>query len=255
MLIDLSGKVALVTGSSRGIGRVCALELARSGADVVVSYHSQAAMADAVVAEIAADGHRAVARQADVGRREDCAALVECAVEQFGRLDIVVLNAYRDIRKPVLETTPEDVATTWNSTLWHGFHLSQLAAQQMVAQGQGGRLIFISSVHAHSPYSPALAYNTAKAGLNHMAKSLAVELAEHQILCNSVEPGWIDTEGERVYYTEEELRERGRELPLGRLGTGQDIANLVTFLASEQAAYITGAVLRVDGGYVLPRLR
>ncbi len=254
MQIDLSGKVALVTGSSRGIGRACAVELGRSGADVVVNYHSHAEGAEQAAAEIRAFGRRAVVVAADVSTRDGCQEVVDAATGELGRLDITVINAYRSIRKPTVAMTPEEVAVTWDSILWQAFHLGQLSARVMQQQGQGGRLIFMSSVHALMAYPTSMAYNTAKAGMNHMARTMAIELAADQILCNAVEPGWIDTDGERRYYTEEQLAEMGRDLPLGRLGKPEDIAHMVVFLASDQAAYITGSVLRVDGGFVLPRL-
>ena len=253
MIIDLAGKVAVVTGSSRGIGRACAEALGASGAHVVVNYYSHADEAQAAVETIQRHGAEAVAVQADVATREGCARLVDTAVERFGRLDIAVANAYRSVRKPAVELSPADVAVTWDATLWHTFHLAQLAARVMQRQGEGGRLLFISSVHAFCAYPTAMPYNVAKAGLNHMARSLAGELAGDGILCNSIEPGWINTPGELQFSTEEELREAGRSVPVGRLGRPDEVADLVVFLASDRAAYITGSVLRIDGGFVLPR--
>lgn len=253
MQIDLTGKVAVVSGSSRGIGRACAVELARSGADVVVNYHRSAADAESCADEIRSFGRRAVVVQADVGTREGCAALIDAATDQLGRLDIVVANAVKSIRKPAVELAVEEVKETWDTILWHCFHLAQLGARVMQAQGEGGRILFISSVHAFMAYPTSLAYNTGKAGVNHMAKTLAIELAPDQILCNSIEPGWIDTSGERTFYTEAELAEMGKDLPLGRLGRPEEIAHMVVFCASDKGAYITGSVLRVDGGFVLPR--
>jgi glucose 1-dehydrogenase len=254
MQIDLSGKVAVVTGSSRGIGRACAVELGRSGADVVVNYHTHADEGESAAAEIRGFGRRAVAVGADVSTRGGCEKLMGAAADQFGRLDILVANAYRSVRKPVVDLTPEDVAVTWDSVLWQCFHTSQLAARQMLAQGEGGRIIFISSVHASAAYPTAMPYNTAKAGINHMARTLAAELAQDLILVNSVEPGWIDTPGERNFSTEESLLEAGKGVPVGRLGKPEEIGWLVVFLASDKASYITGSVLRADGGYVLPRV-
>ncbi|NUP98342.1 MAG: SDR family oxidoreductase [Armatimonadetes bacterium] len=253
MQIDLSGKVALVTGSSRGIGRSCAVELARSGADVVVNYFASAAEAEETAETIRGCGRRAVVVQSDIKTREGCQKLVDAATGELGRLDICVANAYQSVRKPAVELTPADVAVTWDSILWQAFHLSQLSAQVMQQQGDGGRIIFISSVHAYMAYPTSLAYNTAKAGMNHMAKTLAIELAGDGICVNSIEPGWINTAGERQYYSEEELAEMGKDLPLKRLGRPEEIAWMTVFLASDRADYITGSVLRVDGGFVLPR--
>ncbi len=119
-------------------------------------------------------------------------------------------------------------------------------------QGEGGRLIFISSVHAFQPYPTSMAYNTAKAGINMMAQTFATELARERILANVIEPGWIDTPGERTFFTEEQIRAEGEKLPLGRLGRAEEIGYMAAFLASSYADYITGSVLRVDGGFVLP---
>ena len=253
MVVDLQGKVAVVSGSSRGIGRACAVEMGRSGADMVVNYRSHPDDAEAAAAEIREAGSKAVVVQADVGTREGCATLIDAATSEFGRLDVVVANAVQSIRKPVLELTDEDVAKTWETSLWHSFRLAQLGAQVMRDQGDGGRLIFISSVHAFQAYPTSMAYNTAKAGINMMAQTFAGELTGDGILANVIEPGWIDTPGERVFYTERELIEEGKKIPLGRLGRAEEIAWMAVFLASDKADYITGSVMRVDGGFVLPR--
>lgn len=253
MVIELKGKVAVVSGSSRGIGRACAVEMGRAGAAVVVNYRSHAADAESAAEEIRKAGGEAVVVQADVCDRAGCEALVDAAVASFGRLDIAVANAVQSIRKPALELTTDDVAKTWAASLWHSFHLAQRSAQVMQQQGDGGRLIFISSVHAYQAFPTSMAYNTAKAGINMMAQTLATELAEDGILSNIIEPGWIDTPGERTFYTEAELRAEGNKLPLGRLGRSEEIAYLAVFLASRYADYITGSVMRVDGGFVLPR--
>jgi glucose 1-dehydrogenase len=122
----------------------------------------------------------------------------------------------------------------------------------MVRQGEGGKIVNISSVHAFIPFPRSTAYNTAKAGINHMGHTIAAELIRHRINVNTIEPGWIDTPGERQYATDEEIREGGSRLPWGRLGTIEDIGQAAAFLCSPAADYITGAVLRVDGGFWLP---
>ena len=251
-MVDLSGKVALVTGSSRGIGRGCALEMARVGADVVVNYHTHADEAEGVVKEIRSLGRRSIAVQADVSDRMAVEMLVTAAVDRLGRLDILVSNAYYSKREPLLEMSVEGMEDTLAVTLWGGFHAAQFAARQMVGQGQGGSLLFITSVHAFIPFADHLAYNTAKAGTNHMAATMAGELGPHRIRVNVIEPGWIDTPGERKYRTEDELREAGAKLPWGRLGRPDEIGKAAAFLCSDAASYITAAVLRVDGGFWLP---
>ena len=251
--MKLADRVTLVTGASRGIGRGCALEMAREGADVVVNYRSHPGEAADVVAEIRGLGRQAIAFGADVGDRAAVDAMVAATVAEFGRLDILVNNAAFSIRKPFLEYSVEEFASVLQVAMWSVFHCSQAAARHMVARGGGGKIVVISSVHAFIPFRNSLPYNTAKAGINHMAFSIAGELAPHQINVNVIEPGWTDTPGERRYYTEEELRAGGAKLPWGRLGRPEEIGKAAVFLCSDDADYITGACLRVDGGVWLPR--
>ena len=129
--------------------------------------------------------------------------------------------------------------------------MAQLVARLMVASGGGGEIVFISSIHAVGPYPLAVAYNAAKAGLNHMAATIAVELMPHRINVNVIEPGWIDTPGERLSFGEEVIAKAGPTLPWGRLGTPRDMGRAAVFLASDQSDYVTGTVLRVDGGLSL----
>ena len=127
--------------------------------------------------------------------------------------------------------------------------MSQLVARHMVSRGNGGKIVFISSVHALMPYAKSVAYNAAKAGLDHMAQTIALELTEHRINVNAIEPGWIDTPGERGYFSDSTMQAAGSTLPWGRLGKPLDIGKAAAFLSSEEADYITGAILRVDGGF------
>ena len=136
---------------------------------------------------------------------------------------------------------------------WGSFHTAQVAARQMVAQGNGGCLLFVSSVLAHIPFPTSLPYNTSKAGINHMSATIAAELSSHRIRSNVIEPGWTDTPGERQFATEEQIQEEGKKLPWGRLGSIEDLGKAATFLCSDAADYITGEILKVDGGYCLQR--
>ena len=247
-MIDLTGKVALITGSSRGIGRGCALEMARAGADITVNYLSHADEAESVAEEIRAMRQQALAVRAEVSDRTAVDRMVAATVERFGHLDILVCNAAYTKREPFLEMSIKGMQRTLDVTLWGAFHAAQASARQMVKQGHGGSILFISSTFAVVPFPTSLAYNIAKAGINHMAATIAVELAAHRIRVNVIEPGWTDTPGERQFATEEEIREGGKKLPLGRLGTINDIGRAATFLSSDAADYITGTVLRVDGG-------
>lgn len=252
-MIDLSGKVALVTGASRGIGRGCAVEMARCGADVTVNFRSHGDEAEEVAEEVRQLGRRAITHGADVSDRGAVDAMVERTVAELGRLDLVVANAYYSKRQPFLELDVDEARKTLDVTLWGAFHVAQAAARQMVRQGDGGHILFISSVLSFIPFETSIAYCTAKAGMNHMSSVIAKELAEHRIRVNVLEPGWIDTPGERQWTTQEQMREGAAQLPWKRLGTPEDIAAAVTFLSSPAADYITGATLRVDGGYWLDR--
>ena len=250
-MIDLNGKVALITGSSRGIGKGCAIEMARAGADVTVNYRSHADDAEEVAESVRSLGRRAIVFHADVSDRASVDDMVAATVDRFGHLDIVVCNAYYSKREPFLDMSVEGMKRTLDVSLFGAFHAAQAGARQVVAQGGGGSILFISSVHAFIPVTTALSYNTAKAGMNHMAATMARELTHHRIRVNVIEPGWIDTPGERQFATEEVMREGGTKLPWGRLGTIEDLGKAATFLSSDAADYITGAVLRVDGGFWL----
>lgn len=247
----LQEKVALVTGSNRGIGRGIALCLAEEGADVLINFHTHALEAAEVVNEIERLGRRALAWQADVTDRGKIEAMFEGAVSHFGRLDIAVANAAYDLRQFVVNARWEDVQRTVAVTQFGVFHTCQFAAQQMVRQGQGGKIIIISSLHAEVPFAGSGAYNMAKAGINHLARTLGGELARHHINVNVINPGWIDTPGEHACSSDEELRQAARRIPWKRLGTARDIGRCAAFLASDDADYITGSCLRVDGGYKL----
>ncbi|HMO57138.1 MAG TPA: SDR family oxidoreductase [Roseiflexaceae bacterium] len=247
----LTDKVALVTGASRGIGRGIAICLAEEGADVVVGYRTHPEEAEETAAAIAALGRRAIIKQVDVARRDEVMALVRAAVDAFGRLDIAVANAAFSIRQPVAEAVWEDVLRTLEVTQHGVFHTCQFAAQQLLAQGGGGKIIIISSVHAEKPVASSAAYNMGKAAINHLGATMASELAAARINVNVINPGWIDTPGERAFYSEEQIQAGGAKMPWGRLGTPRDIGRSVVFLASDDADYITGSVLRVDGGIMV----
>jgi len=251
-MVNLENKVAIVTGSSRGIGRGCAIEMAKVGADVVVTYRTHPEEAQEVAGIIRQMGREALVMKLDVADRQAVEEMVQTTVDKFGKINILVNNAAITIRKPFLEMPIEDMAHVLNVSLWGVFHCSQVAARVMVKQGQGGKIILISSVHAFIPYGTSLPYNTAKAGINHMGYTMATELAPHHINVNVIEPGWIDTPGERELATEEELKEACEKLPWGRLGSIGEIGKAAAFLASDAADYITGACLRVDGGFWLP---
>ena len=252
----LTGKIALVTGAARGIGQGIALCLAEEGADVLVNDLPAASFAgqpDAndTVQQIERLGRRALAHAADVSDRAQVAAMFAAAAEQFGRIDIVVANAAMSIREPTLSAEWNHVQRTIEVAQFGVYHTCQAAARQMVAQGGGGKIIIIGSVLADMPMPHSAPYNMAKAAINHLARTLAIELAEHRINVNVINPGFIDTPGERAFASEAQIAELGASLPWGRAGTPHDIGRAVAFLASDDADYITGSALVVDGGFRL----
>ncbi|MFN7923213.1 MAG: SDR family oxidoreductase [Bryobacteraceae bacterium] len=244
---SLDGRTAIVTGGARGIGRASCVELARAGAKIV--FCDRAESGDETIAAVREAGSEAIYVRGDVSDRGQMEQLFAAAP----RVDVLVNNAAINIRKPMVELECDDVRKVWDVILWGTFHCSQLAARRMIEQGEGGSIIMISSVHAYRPFPLSTSYNGAKAAVNHMAATWAAELAPHRIRVNSIEPGWIDTPGERTFYTEEQIQKEGENLPWGRLGRPEEIARAVRFLATGESSYVTGSVLRVDGGIVLPR--
>ena len=246
--MNLSGKKSLVTGAARGIGRGCALELARAGADVVINDLRRSDLAESAAAEIRALGRHSDIVEGDVFTRGGCEQVFARALESLGRIDILVSNPARNMRALVLEYDPQAFEQVIQATLIGGFHMGQLAARHMAKRGGGGKIIFISSVHTWISFARNVAYNAAKAGLNHMAFTMANELTRHRINVNVIEPGWIDTPGEHETFGSAALAEAGAQLPWGRLGTPADIGKAAVFLASDDADYVTGTALLVDGG-------
>lgn len=246
--MNLAGKCALVTGAARGIGAGCALELAKAGADVAINDRSDSPAAQQVMAEIRALGRRAHLAAGDVFSRSGCEAVLADAVKALGRVDILISNPARNIRQSFLEYDAAAFEAVLQGVLAGGFHMSQLAARHMVERGQGGKIVFISSVHARIPFANSLAYNAGKSGLMGMAYTIANELTPHRINVNVIEPGWIDTPGERESFGEQAINDAGATLPWGRLGTPSDIGKAAAFLSSTDSDYVTGATLLVDGG-------
>ena len=249
--MTLAGKVALVTGAGRGIGKGCALELARAGADVIINDRPQSSDVQTTSSEIVALGRQCHVIQEDVFSRPNCEQLVAEATDVHGRIDILVSNPAYSVRYDFLDFPPDEFERVIHSTLTSGFHISQLVARKMVERGEGGKIIFISSVHAQMNFRRCSAYDGAKAGLSHLSRSIAAELAPHRINVNTIQPGWIDTPGEHQSFGDEHLQAEGSKLPWGRLGRPEEIGCAAAFLASKQADYITGAVIDVDGGFRL----
>ena len=245
----LQGKKALVTGSSSGIGRAIALAFAREGADVAVNYRSSPDQAAEVVQAITSMGRQAVALRADVGVVEQVQGLVGAAADALGRLDVMVNNAGVEIREPFLEVTEAHYDTVLNANLKGAFFGAQAAARRMVQQGGGGRIVNISSIHedvAFLNYSP---YCLSKGGMRMMARTLAMELAPHGITINNIAPGAVATPiNTRTLENTALLDELRAIIPLGRLAEADEVAALAIFLASDEAAYVTGSTYYMDGG-------
>ena len=223
------------------------MELAKAGADIVLNDRPGSTDIDSAAEEIRATGRMCHAIPADVFTRSGCEYLTEHALTCVSQLDILVSNPAFSRRGSFLDYPPDLFEKTLAGTLTGGYHMSQLVARHMVHQNIRGKIVFISSVQAEMPMAHCFAYGSAKAGLNHMAKAIAVELAEHQINVNVIEPGWIDTPGEHLTFSNETIEEEGRKLPWKRMGRPQDIGRAAAFLCSPDADYITGAVLPVDG--------
>ena len=245
----LRGKVAVVTGASRGIGRGISIGLAAAGADVVVNHRDNPGEAEEVVAEVTKSGGRAIAVRADVADRDEVERMFAAARDEFGGVDILVNNAgicpFRDFL-----TMPEDLWDQVQAVNLKGtFLCSQAAARIMIDQGRGGRIISVSSVSALVGGGMQTHYTPTKAGQRSLMQSLAIVLGPHGITCNSVLPGTIATD-----MNAEDLADPGKRrymqerIPAGRLGRPDDLAGPVVFLASDEAAYVNGAELLVDGG-------
>ncbi|QDU95597.1 SDR family NAD(P)-dependent oxidoreductase [Lignipirellula cremea] len=241
----LAGKTALVTGGGRGIGLGCALELAGQGARIFLNDRPGSPELAGAVEQVRERGGECQGVEADVFTREGCEQLV-AAVD---RIDILVSNPAFSRRGDFVDYPTDLFEKTLQGTLLSGFHLGQLTARRMIQQGGGGKMVFISSVHGQLPLARAIAYNAAKAGLDHMVQSMAVELMAHRINVNAIAPGWIDTPGERATFPAELIESEGKLLPWGRLGLPAEIGKTALFLVSDDASYITGVILPVDGGF------
>jgi glucose 1-dehydrogenase len=245
----LQGKTALVTGGGRGIGKGCALEFARAGADVVVNDRPGSPDLAETVEQLRSMGVRAEGIEANVFEYEGCEEVCRRAIEFHGRIDILTSNPAFSSLRNVLDYKQGEFEQIIAATLTSGFHMSRLVATTMVKRGRGGKILFISSVQAEMPLARCVAYGAAKAGLNHMSRTLAVELSDHLINVNVIEPGWIDTPGEEEKFGADVIRGGARNLPWRRLGRPDDIGHAAVFLCSDDADYITGIVLPVDGLY------
>jgi 3-oxoacyl-[acyl-carrier protein] reductase len=248
--IDLGGRAAIVTASSRGIGRATALALARAGANVLVNYRSDRDAAEAVVAEIRGLGRDALAVKADAADSAEVADLVKQALGRWKRIDILVSNAGAGTRFPITETTDDEYRRVFDTNV-RGFVALMRAGLPYMKEHNSGRVIAVSSIVGRSGkgfMSPSPTYAGAKAALLGYVKGLARECAPHKITVNAVCPGWIDW-GTKHAAAPNSVRSSALEqIPLGRTGTPEDVAGGILYLASDQASYLTGVSLDINGG-------
>jgi 3-oxoacyl-[acyl-carrier protein] reductase len=249
-VISLRGKRALVTGGSRGIGAATALLLADAGADVGIGYRSREAEAASVVRDVASRGVKAFAQAADLADAEATQALFDRARRELGGLDIFVGNAgvWPADETPVAEMSDERWLETIRQNVDSIFYCSRLAARTL---GNGGRIVLVSSTAGQRGEAFHADYGASKGAVISFVKSLAVELAPHDITVNSVAPGWVDTDMSAPAFGGGEKERIRKSIPLGRIASAMDIAGPIVFLCSELARHITGEVLNVNGGSVL----
>lgn len=247
-MIDLRERVAVVTGGSRGIGRAIALQLADLGADVVVNYHSSTEAAEEVVGLIEEKGRQAIAIQADVRDNDAVTAMMKQVNKELGGPHILINNAGLTRDNVMLRMKEEDWDLILDTNL-KGAFLCTKAVQRYMLKNRYGRIVNITSIAGLAGNAGQANYAASKAGLVGLTKSVAKELGSRTITCNAVAPGYIPTE--LTQNLPDEFIEQATELtPLGRLGTVEDVARAVAFLASDAAEFITGEVLRVDGGMI-----
>lgn len=247
--MQLEGKVALVTGSSQGIGQAIAIRLAQAGADIVINYRSHAEGAEETKAKVEAIGRKGLIIKADLGIVSDVRQMVEFAVQHFGKLDILVNNAGLEKNAAFWQVTEEDYDNVLNVNLKGVFFATQAIVQHLRATNRPGKIINISSVHEELPFPHFTTYCASKGGMKMMMRNLAVELGPLGITVNNVAPGAIATAINKSLMSDpQKLNAVVENIPLGRMGQPEDVAAMVAFLASSDADYITGSTFYVDGG-------
>ncbi|WP_367038894.1 SDR family oxidoreductase [Streptomyces sp. Je 1-332] len=244
-----AGKVAIITGADSGIGRATAVRMAVAGMDVGITWHGDQEGAERTAEEVRQHGRRAAVARMDLSRLPDAARVIDDLAGQLGRIDVLVNNAGTGTATPFLDLAHEDVQHVLDVDLVGPFLCGQRAARRMIQQGDGGRIVNVTSVHEHQPRVGAAPYCAAKGGLGLLTQVMALELAEHGITVNSVAPGEIATP--MTGQEDVDVHSRHRPgIPLGRPGDAREIAAVIAFLAGPDASYVTGASWVADGGMV-----
>lgn len=245
----LAGKSVVVTGGNSGIGKAIVLAMAAEGANVVVDYVAHEDATERLIAQVEEAGGKAVGVEADVSRLEDLHRMVQTAVDSFGRLDVLVNNAGIETRQSLLDTTEEDYEKVMAVNMKSAFFGSQAAAKRFIAQGGGGLVLNISSVHEDWPMPGNIAYCVAKGGMRMLTRTAGVELGQHGIRMINIAPGAVDTPINASTTSDAALLAKLEDsIPLHRLAEASDIADVAVFLASGKAAYMTATTVVVDGG-------
>jgi glucose 1-dehydrogenase len=245
----LANKIALVTGSSQGIGRAIAERFAQEGADIVINYNRTSGGAQEALRNVETAGRRGLVVKADLSSTTEVRALIAAAIEHFGRLDILVNNAGIETHAPFWEVTEEDYDRVLNVNLKGVFFATQEMVRHLLKTKRRGKIVNISSVHEELPFPNFSAYCASKGGLKMLTRNLAVELGPLGITINSIAPGAIETPiNTQLLNDPNKLGALLAQIPLGRLGQPNDVAGLAVFLASDDADYITGSTYFVDGG-------
>jgi len=247
--MSLKGKVAIVTGGNSGIGLAIVLELAKQGANIVIDYVAHPEATEELEKQVHALGDCVIGLKADVSQMAELQNLFATAAKEFGRVDIMVNNAGVETRTSILDTTEAQYEKVMNINLKSAFFGTQLAAQQMIKQGGGGRIINISSVHEDWPMPGNTAYCLSKGGMRMLTRTAGVELAPHNILVVGVGPGAVATPiNLSTMQNPELLKKLNNAIPLGRMAQPEEIASLVAFLAGDGASYLTATTIFADGG-------
>jgi glucose 1-dehydrogenase len=249
MADELSGKVAIVTGGNTGIGAAVVLALAEKGAKVVIDYVVNPDATEALERKLAGMGESAVGIQADVSKVNDIQRMIDTAVSNFGKLDVMVNNAGIETRSSVLDTTEAQFEKVLAVNLKSAFFGTQLAAKQMIAQGGGGRIINMTSVHEDWPMPGNTPYCLSKGGMRMLTRTAGVELAPHGVTVVGVGPGAVATPiNTQTLNDPQALAKLNAAIPLGRMAQPEEIASVVAFLASDAASYLTATTVFADGG-------